>query len=125
MEHTEGFLRLVEESRARVREISVAAARERMNHGARLMMFAKTMNGRPRMRQAPTTWGAELSSEISKLQFRTKCGTDPLLRGRIQVSARHGQSAENGLHERLFDGRRLACMAGSGSANCVNSLNGA
>jgi len=37
MEHTEGFLRLVEESRARVREISVAAARERMKQGARLI----------------------------------------------------------------------------------------
>ncbi len=37
MEHTEGFLRLAEASRARVREISVAAARECMNHGARLI----------------------------------------------------------------------------------------
>jgi rhodanese-related sulfurtransferase len=37
MEHTEGFLRLAEASRARVREISVAAARERMNHGASLI----------------------------------------------------------------------------------------
>jgi rhodanese-related sulfurtransferase len=37
MEHTEGFLRLAEASRARVREISVATARERMNHGARLI----------------------------------------------------------------------------------------
>ena len=37
MEHTEGFLRLAEASRARVREISVAAARERMSHGARLI----------------------------------------------------------------------------------------
>ena len=37
MEHTEGFLRLVEESRARVREVSVGQALGRVREGARLI----------------------------------------------------------------------------------------
>ncbi len=36
MEHTEGFLRLVEEARSRVREVSVAQTLERLRQGARL-----------------------------------------------------------------------------------------
>jgi len=37
MKHTEGFLRLVEEARGRVREVNVAQALERMGRGARLI----------------------------------------------------------------------------------------
>ena len=36
MEHSEGFLRLVEDARGRVREVSVEQARARMREGARL-----------------------------------------------------------------------------------------
>jgi rhodanese-related sulfurtransferase len=37
MEHTEGFLKLVEEAKTRVREVSVAQTLERVKHGARLI----------------------------------------------------------------------------------------
>jgi rhodanese-related sulfurtransferase len=37
MEHTEGFLKLVEEARTRVREVGVEQARERVRRGARLI----------------------------------------------------------------------------------------
>jgi rhodanese-related sulfurtransferase len=37
MEHSPGFLRLVDEVMPRVREVSVAEARERMQQGARLI----------------------------------------------------------------------------------------
>lgn len=37
MEHTEGFLRLVQDARSRIREISVEEARERILNGARLI----------------------------------------------------------------------------------------
>ena len=37
MEHTEGFLKIVGEATARVREVDVAAALERMERGARLI----------------------------------------------------------------------------------------
>ncbi len=37
MEHTEGFLRLVDDAKTRVREVSVAETLERMKRGARLI----------------------------------------------------------------------------------------
>ena len=37
MEHTEGFLKLVEDARSRVREVGVEQARERVGRGARLI----------------------------------------------------------------------------------------
>ena len=37
MEHTEGFLRLVDEARSRVREVDVGRALERVREGARLI----------------------------------------------------------------------------------------
>ncbi|HEX8188474.1 MAG TPA: rhodanese-like domain-containing protein [Pyrinomonadaceae bacterium] len=37
MKHTEGFLRLVEDARSRVREVDVARALERVGRGARLI----------------------------------------------------------------------------------------
>ena len=37
MEHSEGFLRLVEDARTRVREVSVEEARERVRRGALLL----------------------------------------------------------------------------------------
>ena len=37
MEHTEGFLRLVEDARSRVREVDVGQALERVARGARLI----------------------------------------------------------------------------------------
>jgi rhodanese-related sulfurtransferase len=37
MDHSPGFLKLVSEVMPRVREVSVAEARERMEHGARLI----------------------------------------------------------------------------------------
>ena len=37
MEHSEGFLRLVEDARTRVREVSVEQTLDRVKHGARLI----------------------------------------------------------------------------------------
>jgi rhodanese-related sulfurtransferase len=37
MKHTEGFLKLVEDARTRVREVGVEQTLERMRHGARLI----------------------------------------------------------------------------------------
>ena len=37
MEHSEGFLKLVEDARGRVREVTVGEARERLRAGARLV----------------------------------------------------------------------------------------
>lgn len=37
MEHSEGFLRIAEDAKTRVREVSVAEARERVARGARLV----------------------------------------------------------------------------------------
>jgi rhodanese-related sulfurtransferase len=37
MQHSSGFLRLVEDAMSRVREVDVAQARERQTHGARLI----------------------------------------------------------------------------------------
>jgi rhodanese-related sulfurtransferase len=37
MKHTEGFLKLVEDARSRVREVDVEQTLERMRHGARLI----------------------------------------------------------------------------------------
>jgi len=97
MEHTEGFSGLLEESRARVREISVAAARERMNHGANSLMFAKNneWEGLACGRRPPH--GARISSENIETAIPDKnaelilyCG------GGFRSALAHGQSAENG-----------------------------
>jgi rhodanese-related sulfurtransferase len=37
MDHTKAYVELVNESRGRIREVSVAEAQERMNHGAHLI----------------------------------------------------------------------------------------
>jgi len=37
MEHTEGFLKLVDDAKTRVREVNVGQTLERMRHGARLI----------------------------------------------------------------------------------------
>ena len=37
MKHTEGFLKLVDEARSRVREVEVGQALERVRRGARLI----------------------------------------------------------------------------------------
>ena len=48
MKHSEGFLRLVNDAKSRIQEVTVAETIERLNENpdAKLWMCARTMNGK-------------------------------------------------------------------------------
>ena len=68
MKHSEGFLKLVNDSKSRIREVTVEETQVRLaqNSNARLIDVPKTMNGTRVMQLEPYTWAKGLLSVTSR-----------------------------------------------------------
>ena len=117
MEHTEEFLKLAEAARARVTEISVAEAVERVENGAALIDVREdneyaaghARRDAHRARRDRARHRRQISRQKRDARF--------VLRRRFPFGARGGQSAKNGLSKRAFDAGRLDGLDRSGRAN--------
>jgi len=119
MKHSEGFLKLVNDAKSRIREVSVEETRERMvsNKGARLIDVREDHEW-----QAGHAAGAEhLGKGIIERDIETEAPDKStelilLLWWWLPLGACRGRATKDGLHEGLFHGGWLESLAGSGGA---------
>ena len=115
MKHSEGFLKIVNDAKTRIKEVTVADTRDRLatNSGARLIDVREDDEWR-----AGHAAGAEhlgkgiIERDIEATVPDKSTGADLVLRRWLSLGAGRRRFAGDGLHECLVDGRWLESLAG-------------
>ena len=110
MKHSEGFLKLVNDAKKRIREVSVAETQERMkaNSAARLIDVREDNEWADDHAAGAIHLGKGIIERDIEAEVPDKSsGVNSLLRRRLPFRPGCGRSPEHGLHQRLFHGRWL------------------
>ena len=115
--HSEAFVKLVQDAKRRVKEEDFRETKKRLDAGEKIVLIdtrEESEWARGHIPGAVHLSKGIIERDIEKTVPDKDATVVALLRRRIPIGARGGQSAENGLPQRDFDGRRLARLDGGG-----------
>ena len=129
-DHPEGFLRLVKEAKTRIKEEDFRDIKKKLDAGDKMILVDTREDNewaRGHIPNALHLGKGVIERDIEKAIPDKETDRGAVLRRRLSLRARGGQSAEDGLSQRDFDGRRLARLDRSGLpddsrlvSSCVN-----
>ena len=113
-QHPPRFLKIVDDAKTRVRETNVDAVKTRMDRGDKFLLVdvrEESEFAKDHLPGAIHLGKGIIERDIEARVPRTQHRNGSLLRRRFPLGAGRRQSAEDGIHERDFDGRRHSRLA--------------
>ena len=110
-DHSEGFLNLVKDAKKRIKEEDFRETKKRLDAGEKIILVDTREDSewaRGHIPGAIHLGKGVIERDIEKTVPDKDATGGSLLRRRISLGARGGQSSKDGLPQRDFDGRRLA-----------------
>ncbi len=119
MAHSPQFLKLVQDAKKNVKETNVADVKRRSDAGEKFVLVDVREDNewaKGHLPGAVHLGKGIIERDIDAARSRHERKDHFVLRRRVSLSAGGGKLAENGLHQRGIDGRRLEGLGRSGPA---------
>ena len=120
MAHSSQFLKLVQDAKKNVKETNVADVKRRGDAGEKFLLVDVREDNewaKGHLPGAVHLGKGIIERDIEQRVPDTERKADSVLRRRVSLRAGRGKSAEDGLHQRGIDGRRLEGLGRSGPSD--------